>query len=208
MIKRIFLVIIFLIVCYSGYKITAFMVESTKTSKVQPNTQASIQITPTPSNVVGNLAQVFGSVGSSKSCTFMNKISEGNLVEGVYYIGESEIRGDFTIVVDGVESNSHMIVLGRKSYVWKDGDPEGSESLFGNEDLDLLVSVDDISPTGTPETSFDCKSWDINKSYFVLPKNIEFIPDQWVQLQAEQCSECNVLSGVQKVECLKKLSCN
>jgi hypothetical protein len=159
----------------------------------------------------GSLKDIFDSAQSSQACTFENKTPDGFVARGVVYKGNAKMRGDFSTLIDGKTTESHIIVIDDSSYIWADNGKSGIKSVFGEEDLSVISGP---SPEGTesaevdPNTSgtFECKDWSIDDSFFSLPKDVQFAENS-SPMPESSCSVCDEVTGQQRIQCLKELNC-
>lgn len=173
---------------------------------------ATPTLTPAAVSYSGSFVDLFSGIGDSQVCTFSTDLNNGSSTKGVMYSGNGKMRGDFTAKVGTKVTESHIIVDDPYSYWWADGDKEGTQSYYGEEDLSLLEGNTSSSSasTETPAASdYSCNNWTVDDSIFDLPKNIKFSFSSKLQDQGQsQCSVCDEVKGIQRVECLKKLNCN
>lgn len=159
--------------------------------------------TPADQNVSDNspksLRDLLG-LGKSQKCTFD---------KGTVYLSSGKVRGDF--------EGSHMIVDGNTNYIWMDNQKEGFKTIF---DLNATTSTSASPDTKTnfdynQKSDYKCESWTSDSTMFVVPTTITFQdmskltapvkPDS--SGNSAQCGYCNTLSGDDKTQCLKALSC-
>ncbi len=139
-----------------------------------------------------SLKDLIGS-GQPQECNFSDKA--GN--EGVVYVANSKMRGDFISNLSGQSTNSHMLIEGQTSYMWLEGQKTGfkmtmdaaSQTKAGNaakqKGIDLSEKFD-----------YDCKPWVANPSEFILPTAIEFSDFGDLKVPSGgniQCSACDSL---------------
>lgn len=156
-------------------------------------------------------------IEESASGTFTSLISRGqnlecafehndgtNISSGTVYLasGAKQIRGDFTIQQSGAGTmEAHMIRDGGYNYLWGSSFPQGIKSTVTAEEQGKLFSTKDGGGIDE-DTTFNCKPWNVDKSLFSRPGNIEF-------------KELNIQSGqmdsgmtIDDLETVKKQECN
>lgn len=159
-------------------------------------------------------------LGNNQTCTFSDTTTGNN---GVVYVSSGSMRGDFTSMVNGTSTDSHMIVAGDAMHMWVDGQPSGFkssltqlENLGSNPSAPKTVDLDQ-------QVDYDCNSWSVDASKFAVPSDIEFM-DMSAMMESmpptmmdngtnttptsDQCAACDSLSGTYKTQCLQALNCN
>ena len=141
-----------------------------------------------PSSQTNTANQEDGSSGSlcglmamstSQECTFNAPDSNG-----VAYIANNQMRGDFNISDSEVNVVSHTIVKDNKMYVWTDGQAQGfvmeipEAEAEANTSAQTQVDLDE-------EIDYDCKSWRVDNSKFQTPTGVQF-SDMSAYLQSIQ----------------------
>jgi hypothetical protein len=169
----------------------------------------------TQPSTVSNLRDLI-SKGIAQNCTFNTEKTAGSV-----YVNGKSVRGDFDTTIDNAVMKSHMIVKDNTSYIWTDGKGAGIKMSFDPSATPAATS----SSSGTSGGSFDpsvnmnykCSVWIADNSKFDLPAGVTFstfsIPSQAAPAKgttgsSSQCSYCNALSGDDKTQCLKAMSCN
>lgn len=147
------------------------------------------------------------SKGIAQSCTFT---SEGN--KGTVYVSGEKVRNDFETTIDGRVTKSHMIVDGKTSYIWTDGQSTGFKMTFESS-ATPSTEVADVPETGGFDSSanmdYKCKTWMVDNSQFALPPGVQFTSfGGSTSGPASQCSYCDSLTGDSKSQCLTSLKCN
>jgi hypothetical protein len=89
-----------------------------------------------------------------------------------------KMRGDFDATVDGKPAKTHMIVDGKSSYIWSDGEKMGFMATFESTDSDLEAPQQSFETSGGMDTSamadYKCSLWITDASKFSLPEGIDF----------------------------------
>ena len=108
--------------------------------------------------------------GTAQSCTFA-QTAEGGSNEGVVYIGEGKMRGDFKATANGQTINAHTIGDGKDLYTWMESLNLGFKLAMGqtqsatgqNQSLDLNAKL-----------NYNCSPWTVDAAKFSLPKGVQF----------------------------------
>lgn len=148
---------------------------------------------------------------------------------GMVYVANGKVRVDFNTSENNKNTNSHMIIDGKTSYLWIEGENSGFKMEF---DLDSKSATELPKASGLAEAGetgvvdvkkqedYKCESWETDLKMFNLPSDIIFqdfnslmpsIPPQNSvpsSSSSPTCDYCNSLSGLDKTECLDALKCN
>lgn len=165
------------------------------------------------------------SSGVAQKCTY-STTDESGTSEGTTYVSGGKVRADFTTVMSGKTTKSHMITDNKTSYVWTDGEKNGFKTTISEEDAkaDTSVSSDaEFSQSGASlneKVDYKCSGWVVDGSFFTPPSNVTFTdfsqlfaptpaPAQGAgSSSSSQCSYCDSLAGEDKTQCLAALNCN
>ena len=127
-----------------------------------------------PANLLKNLL----TGGVSQSCTFSNT-KDGATSDGVIYVASGKVRGDFNSVSGGKTTKTHMVVDGKTSYIWMDGQATGFKTTF---DTSTTASPSGSASGGTSGSfdananlNYNCKPWIVDNSMFSVPTNVQFM---------------------------------
>lgn len=137
----------------------------------------------------------------SQSCSY-DQVGQ-NPTSGTVYTSAGKVKVDFSSVVDGKTTNSHMLLIDNTSYIWTDEQKTGYKTeVDPNKTTENTKDSFDLNA----ELNYNCKPWVANPSVFILPTDIEFVSlkDQL----SSQCSVCNNLTGESKTQCLTALKCD
>jgi len=160
--------------------------------------------------------------GIAQKCTFSSTTSTGSS-DGTTYMASGKVRGDFSMTTDSKTTKSHMIVDGKTSYIWTDGQTTGFKTTIPDETAATPGSQTTNATVNNSASSFDqkadykCEAWSVDQSLFILPTGVTFkdmsvlIPSMAPTTSgsnSSQCSYCNNLTGDSKVQCLAALKCN
>src|SRR3989344_9695705 len=136
-----------------------------------------------------------------QQCTF-NTVDASGQSQGVVFVGNNQMRGDFINTVSGVNTNSHMIIDDEMVYFWTDGETDGFKmSLSAITDAESNQSVD-----FDKEQNFDCDDWRIDNDKFDLPSGVTFT-DFSAQLQNQTQVDIPGTSGQNPQDDLKTQQC-
>ncbi len=114
--------------------------------------------------------------GGSYKCT-VNQSVQGSETEGITYIDDEMIRGEYTVKTQGMEIDSNMIVRDGFAYSWSSMMPSmGFKSK-------VATDVDQNTGAGASGTyswnaeqigDYSCEAWDADPSVFELPTTVTF----------------------------------
>lgn len=171
--------------------------------------------------IKGNLQDLFAK-GVSMQCSFSNDDQE-NKSEGTVYLSGKKMAGSFTSTqTDGTVYKSNLIRDDQYGYSWLDGQTQGTK-LKIEASKDVMKNSDNEKPNKVfalenEKINYDCKPWNVDKSIFVPPADIEFqdismqveeSKKTTEQLKESQCASCNqVPAGTSREQCLQAFECN
>jgi hypothetical protein len=113
--------------------------------------------------------------GGTYTCTVQHS-SAVDISKGMVYVSGTDVRGDFTSLVNGASVESHMLKKGDMVYVWGGGMPQGvkvSATMMDGGTGSTAMSGDVVD--SKQEYGWDCVSGKPDASKFVMPSNIEFM---------------------------------
>lgn len=121
-------------------------------------------------------------LGENYTCTFTDVDTAGGTTNGVVYVesGAGNMRGEFTMMeADGTTSESNVIRVGDKSYLWGSELEQGivmtippeDDSAFGMDEHD----GDDTGFSEDEPVDFDCEPWSPDDDMFEPPADVEFM---------------------------------
>lgn len=162
-------------------------------------------------------------LGKEYSCTFAHTDTKGNETNGTVYISGKNMRGDFTMMMNGKETQSHMIRKDDTNYMWTSAMPQGmmmkitaeDASVFGNADTQKNMGMSDTDPI-----DFSCDDWSVDESQFEPPEDVKFT-DMSAQMESmkkmmegnknmmkKNCSVCDAVTDANaKAQCKAALGC-
>ena len=169
-------------------------------------------------------------IGASvpQKCTFSSEDAESGKSEGTTYIAGGKVRSDFTNVVSGKTTTSHMITDSKTSYIWEEGQKTGvkmtiEEPEKGEADIPTSTESEGAQTDLDQKMDYKCSAWLPDSSLFNPPSDVTFT-DLSEMFKAptpapaasgagssdnqSSCSYCNALSGDDKTQCLAALNCN
>ncbi len=180
------------------------------TTQNKPTSPAS----PTTQTIQGTLKSLL-SAGKSQKCTYSNKIQTGS-VNGIVYIANGKVRGDFTSSTVQNKVSGHMIVEGGYSYVWTDLSNQGVKMAI-NQQQPSTTPTNNQAPNINQTFTYSCQGLTEDDSMFVLPSAISFstfamptsgLPASAGTSQSFSCSACNsVPAGSARDACRAQLHC-
>lgn len=152
----------------------------------------------------------------SQECTF--KDDQGN--ESTIKVAGGKMRGDFTTMVEGKSTGSHMITVNNTTNFWMDGQTTGykmsidslSDDAQTNSQANVGSSID-----VDEKMEMSCKPAVVSGSNFNLPSGVTFTDigammnqqaPAGTDTKALQCATCASLTGDDKTQCLAVLGCN
>ncbi len=104
-----------------------------------------------------------------QTCTF-STTEGGAKSDGTVFLSSGKMRGDFSSVISGTTTASHMVYDGTTSYVWMDGQNTGFKmKLDASETQNQQQSIDP-----NKDFNFSCKNWSVDNSKFNVPGNVQF----------------------------------
>lgn len=151
-------------------------------------------------------------LGSTQQCSFSDDV--GN--KGTVYVADKKIRGDFSTTVENNTTNGHMIVNENTAYLWIDGQTTGYEMSMDVVNKAAGTNINTASQIDLDKKiDYDCKSWNVDASVFILPTDIKFTdlsklisPAGSGIDKAKQCSACDQVPESAKAQCKTALGCN
>lgn len=150
--------------------------------------------------------------GQPQTCTFSDAETQGSV-----FVGGGKIRGDFTNLVNGTQTGSHMISDGQMFYMWTDGQTQGFKMEFTPSEAtpgaETKMPKDSFDPD--KKVDYNCSGWTVDQSKFALPANVKFTDTKEMMPQGakiqdtktDQCAACNNLTGDAAAQCKKALGC-
>ena len=195
-------VVILLLLGIGGYAMMGK--KPSVTSTTTPTTEEASP-TPTPAKQSGSLRQLL-SGGVAQKCTY----SSGG-TEGTVYVGGGKMRGDMQTTSDDKTIASHVIVDGKTSYIWMDGQTSGYKMSWAEITPAPTGAATQSGFNPDQDVNYDCGAWVADSSQFTLPTEITFTEFGKMTLptgSASQCDACNQLTGTAKTQCQTALGCN
>jgi hypothetical protein len=166
-------------------------------------------------------------LGENVTCTFSSQIEGSGTTEGVVFVSDGKMRGDFNIEQNGSTFQSHVIIRDEKMYAWNvsgDGTFAYEFDFADLEGRDTVVSNSSNNVSLDERVDYDCNPWSVDASKFSLPAGIDFqkYEDMFnagldvsgsvgggVSGSDSQCATCEqILDENVKAQCLAALSCN
>ena len=158
-----------------GGAVLYFANRPSTTAVVETETQTAAVETATTGEAEkfnGSFMDLMGR-GGTYECRFSSDV-DGSKSEGVVYVSDKKIRGNFMSTVDGKEVRSSMIQDGESMYVWSEAMPKGIKMKAA-----AMTATGAKAPAGMFDPSlamnYDCKPWKTDSAWFVAPPNVEFM---------------------------------
>ena len=134
------------------------------------------------------------------------------------------MRGDFSTTSSGKTTASHMIVDGKITYIWTDGEKTGFKSTIPDTEASSAPDTTATDYSGSAQgadldqkADYKCSAWVVDGSYFTPPSDVKFtdLSEMFKTPAAgsagngssSQCSYCDALSGDDKTQCLSAFKC-
>lgn len=152
----------------------------------------------------------------SQECTF--KDDQGN--ESTIKVAGGKMRGDFTTMVDGKSTGSHMITMNNTTNFWMDGQTTGYKMNIDSLSKDAQTNAQPSAGSSidvNEKMNMSCKPAVVSGSNFTLPTGVTFTDigammnqqtPSGADTKALQCATCASLTGDDKTQCLAVLGCN
>jgi len=207
------IVVLLLLLGVGGF----FLINKNSANTAKPET-----VNSQPVAEVKNNAQTMKSLrdlmmgGVSQKCTFSDDESTAK-VSGTTYVSSGKVRTDFTSKTAEVTTVGHMIVDGKVSYFWMDGQPTGFKMAFDPNETTAKNNAQQ-SVDANKGMNFQCSGWSVDGSLYTPPASVKFsdfgavntptTPGTGSPATGSQCSACNYLTGDSKTQCLTALKCN
>jgi hypothetical protein len=164
-------------------------------------TQENQTASPTATATKKSLKDLLTLTGAQK-CTFTSTETP-EVSDGVVYVSDGKVRGDFTTTVNNVRSQTHVITDQQNVYLWTEGQPTG-----------LKMAINVQSTPGAPgqtidwnaQADYNCQPAQVDNSLFEIPTTVKFT-EFTLPSGSTQCDQCNLLSGELKTKCLETLKC-
>ncbi|HTR19203.1 MAG TPA: hypothetical protein VMH91_04495 [Candidatus Paceibacterota bacterium] len=136
---------------------------------------------------------------------------------GTVYVGNGEMRGDFTSQTQTGTVTSHMISDGQTVYVWSSAAPQGMKMSVSSE-----TSSSGSSSAQDPyneNVNYTCSPWSVDSAEFTLPAGVTFEDMSTmmhgsasggasVGANAAQCAACDQApNATAKAQCRAALQC-
>lgn len=204
------IVVIFLIALGLG----GFFLMSKKT--VTPETKKVITKQTTPKKPVPEMKSIKDLLvsGAPQQCSYTDATTTAN-ISGTSYIAAGKIRGDFTTTTDKTTTTGHMIIDGKTSYLWMDGQTTGFKMSFDPTSVATPSAKESQGIDPNKAMNFTCSGWTVDSSVFVPPATIKFTdaaalmaPKAGTTTPVNQCVTCAALSGEAADQCKAALKCN
>jgi hypothetical protein len=157
-------------------------------------------------------------MGKNLQCDFNYETAGKAGSKGSVYISGKKVRGEFGSEVNGKQTMMNMMQDDGYTYVWGSALPEGIKMKVDTSKNNDTTSGSSQYFDPNQEMNFNCKTWSVDASKFVLPTNITFRDmsammnpsggaNNGAAMKAGQCAACAQLQGEAKATCEKQLGC-
>lgn len=127
-----------------------------------------------PQGMQNTLKGLLG-MGQSQTCTYT--VGEG-LGTGTVYISGGKMSMVTMVKAGNTDVTSHMIMDGKTSYSWMDGQKTGYkmdfEAMQGNTTKGDVGNSGQANIDPNKQFNFQCSNWAADSSKFALPAGVEF----------------------------------
>lgn len=188
----------------------AFML--TRNSPSAPQTGNEIQSTVTPAATENPSSQTSLKdlllSGSSQKCTYQDK-SDSIDISGTSYITAGKVRSDYQTTAAGKVTAGHMIMDGKTSYIWMDGQTTGFKMTFDVNETVSTQAAGQQSVDVSKVLDYNCSAWTTDNSLFTPPTTLKFTDFSSMMPKTDnKCSVCDSLPADSKAQCLQALKCS
>lgn len=181
-----------------------------KSSKSPQQANVAQETKSTETSAKGSLKSLLG-LGKNVNCTFTYPDAGST---GTVYVSGQKMRGDFNMMVEGKQMESHMIQDGTYAYSWT-----GSQGAKFKIDQNLKASPvsggQQQSVDLEKEVDYKCSPWSADNSKFTVPTDVKFVdmsemmkqvPAQTGNTPGGQQSACDQITDpAAKAQCVKAL---
>lgn len=125
-----------------------------------------------------SFSSFLGTQTGAYECRVTQYVDEGfsHTIEGKVWINNEKIRGDFDISVSGMNLTSSMIARDGFVYTWTSMSPIGykAKEVKGDKEDSAGGESGTYSWNSEQIGDYDCVSWSVDDSKFVLPSSVNF----------------------------------
>jgi hypothetical protein len=212
--KKIIIVVLILILIAAG----AYLLM--KKTPQAPVNHAPVTIQNKPANsksqtMQGTIKSLL-TAGKSQKCTYSSQL-ESSSVEGIVYVTNGKMKGDFTTTSKENKVTGHMIVDGGYSYIWTDLTSKGIKMAIDLQQQPSSASANSQAPDINQSFSYTCQGWTPDNTVFAPPSNVSFttftLPSSGampsgIQVPSAACSACDSIpAGAGRDTCRTQLHC-
>ncbi len=104
-------------------------------------------------------------------CSFAMTDANGGKNDGTVYVTNGKMRGDFTTVVAGTTTKSHLINDGKNIYLWIDGMTRGYRTPTAQAPSTGAING---GPNMNQPIDYTCTPWTVYSNLFALPLGVTF----------------------------------
>lgn len=156
--------------------LVGFFMRSKNTAEVKDEMmKSSLEKAVTQPQGMQNTLKGLLGMGQSQTCTY--SVGEG-LGTGTVYISGGKMSMETMVGTGSSSITSHMVMDGKTSYSWMDGQKTGYKMDF--EAMQANTVKGDVNNSGQAnidvdkQFSFQCSNWTPDSSKFALPAGVEF----------------------------------
>lgn len=156
--------------------LVGFFMRSKKTTEVKDDmSKTTTQKEATQPQGMQNTLKGLLGMGQSQTCTY--SVGEG-LGTGTVYISDGKMSMVTMVKAGNTDVTSHMIMDGKTSYSWMDGQKTGYkmdfEAMQGNTTKGDVGNSGQANIDPNKQFNFQCSNWSPDSSKFTLPAGVEF----------------------------------
>ncbi len=209
-------VIVLLLIGVGGFFLMNRNSASTPNQQVVTNPQKTVTPAPTQNAPVMKTLKDLLLANIAQKCTFQDSSGSAN-ISGSSYIAGGKVRSDFTSNSAGTAVSGHMIVDGKTSYVWMDGQTTGFKMSFDPASTSSTTNSQQ-GVDANKAMNYNCSPWSVDSSLFTPPAAVKFTDFGTVAVPPKtgtsspsagsQCSACDSLTGQAQTQCRTALKCN
>lgn len=194
--------------------------------KVKPSSSGQMQSEALDAGSPKSIRTLLESTSPQK-CSFKDNM-ENIEMNGVIYIANKKMRGDYDSNILGKQMITHLIYDGDFTYMWTEGDIQGYKIANKQEVPNEVVQETKQQVDIDKLMDIHCDNWLVDEQVFALPAGINFVDiktmiptglsqptatasQQEASQPAQEGKDCSVCDNVpQEVQgqCLTAMGCN
>ena len=160
-----------------------------------------------------------------QKCSFKDNM-ENIEMNGVVYIANKKMRGDYDSNILGKQMITHLIYDGDFTYMWTEGDVQGYKMANKQEVPNEVVQETKQQIDIDKLMDIRCDNWLVDELVFALPAGVEFVDIKTMiptglsqptspadgaatdQQAGKDCSVCDNVPQEVQSQCLTAMGCN